>query len=135
MKYIIELGNNRHVADSMKGALKKAHQLATSGFSIEVWQVLKDKIRHIGSVLVCNPDRNSKGLKPIICYFARDTYGLKITKVYLLSKDGAVKEIDIMDIHRWWPYFPHMYYLNNRMSDNEKRKAAAEESYYHGLKS
>lgn len=134
-QYIVELGDNRFIADTLKSAIKKAVNLAETGYRIKIWQIVKNRISHIGSVVVCKPDHYYKNkMRSITVYFKNGVYGLEPVEIYPAHKDGSLgSKIDILNI-KWYPYFPHTLYNNDRMSDADKRKDAVRTAFYHHVR-
>lgn len=131
-KYIVEVGNNRHVRTSMKDALKKAYALA-DWHMVEIWQVVGEKIRHIGTVMLCAPyEKGKKGkMRPVMFYFALGDYGTSVKDIYPLNKDGTfMTKVDILD-YRWYNYFPYIDRVNDRLPKATVRADALRDAYYY----
>ena len=130
--YIVEFGNNKFVKTTFKDALKKAYALAKGiSYPIEIWQMTGEKIRHIGTVIFCEPtEKGRKGkLRPVMFYFELKGHVRDVSDIYPLKSDGTLMtKVDILDI-RWYYHLNHIYWYNDKLPKSTAREYAMRDAY------
>lgn len=129
--YIVEFGRNRRLTKTLKDAVKIAYGWSEYGSEVDIYQIVKDKIHPVGTVVELRPNRYSGGKKKSIRVLFRRTLGDRFTSAHLVKSDGTVlPKIDILN-PKYYDYFNHNYYFNDRMPKEKMIPEAIRESFYH----
>lgn len=106
MVYVIEMGDNRAVATTLTGAVKKGYQWRDFGATI--WEIKGTTMTKVGWVKL-QPVKDSlarKTYRPLPVFYKADRVGIPIS-VHPINSSGVVgAKIDLLDVKNYKnPYF------------------------------